>query len=960
MSDSKTWTAKKVRQTFVDFMKAKGHTHWPSSAVVPYNDPTLLFTNAGMNQFKAIFLGQADPKTDLGKLKRAANSQKCIRAGGKHNDLEDVGKDVYHHTFFEMLGNWSFGDYFKEEAIDFAWELLTEVYKIDKSRLYATYFGGKKEQGLEPDLEAKKIWLKYLPEERVLPFGMKDNFWEMGATGPCGPCTEIHYDRIGNRFVPERVNADHPDLVEIWNLVFIQYNREPDSSLRSLPAKSVDTGMGFERLTSVLQDVDSNYDTDIFKGIFAAIQKECGCPEYKRRVGKDDPEFIDMAYRVVADHIRTLTFAITDGAAPGANGRDYVLRRVCRRAVRYGKEKLGAPPLFFNKLVPAVVEGFGEAFPELKKDPKRVQNIILEEEKVFTKTLDKGINFFKKATANLKAGDTLSGQKCANLLTTYGFPEDLTELMAEERGLKVDMEGFKVAMEDHKDRSKGGSGSGNASLRLQAEQVAIIKSKGIALTDDSHKYNWNSTGSGPKCDGTVKAIYLGKADFVERIQRGEKCGLILDNTSFYAEQGGQIYDIGEIKTATGTLRVEDCQVAAGYVLHVGTVKSGSISVGSKCESYVNYGRRALVAKNHTATHLLNYALRDVLKKEVDQKGSLVQAERLRFDFSADRGLKVDEISKVEEVVCKQIDQKYEVFRRPTQIADAKKINGLRAVFGEKYPDPVTVVSVGADVNEILKEPGNEKWQSYSIEFCGGTHVKNIDEIKKFVVIEENSIAAGTRRVVGYTGKNAKTSLEVGMKMEQEAKEFVQLNNLEAIGIAITTIDSKLKNAEADSGVQIPYTVKSRILSYREKLLNSKKKLFKQGDSAAKEASVELAKSLAQEAAEKGAKFVITKLDAGANVSTMNAAIVEFQRIAPGACFLCLSEVKAGGKMAGIAVVPKEFTTKLPANKWLLETLKQCGGKGGGKPNRAQGASKDSTNIDKAVEFGEQMAQGALD
>jgi len=443
-SKSGKWTGPEVRQTFIDFFAKKcGHTFVQSSPVVPHNDPTLLFINAGMNQFKPIFVGQIDPSHPFAKLKRAVNSQKCIRAGGKHNDLEDVGKDVYHHTFFEMLGNWSFGDYFKKEAIAWAWELLTEVYKIDPTRLYATYYGGDPKQPNVPaDDEAKEIWKKYLPESRILPFNMKDNFWEMGDTGPCGPCTEIHYDRIGGRDAAHLVNMDDPDVLEIWNNVFMQFNREVDGSLTDLPAKSVDTGMGFERVASVLMDKRSNYDTDVFAGIFAAIQEKTGARPYSGKVGEDDKDFVDMAYRVIADHIRTLTIALTDGAVPSNDGRGYVLRRILRRAVRFGRDILKAKPGFFHTLVDCVIESLGDAFPSLRKNVDDVKAIIKEEEEQFGRTLDKGIREF---ASRAKKGQ-ITGEDAFLLFTSYGFPIDLTQLMGEEAKVTVDMDGFNAKM----------------------------------------------------------------------------------------------------------------------------------------------------------------------------------------------------------------------------------------------------------------------------------------------------------------------------------------------------------------------------------------------------------------------------------------------------------------------------------------------------------------------------------
>ncbi|VAX40930.1 Alanyl-tRNA synthetase, partial [hydrothermal vent metagenome] len=431
-------TTAQIRQTFLDyFVEQHSHRFVPSSPVIPHDDPTLLFANAGMNQFKPAFLGQVAPGDSLDGVTRAANTQKCIRAGGKHNDLDDVGKDTYHHTFFEMLGNWSFGDYFKAEAIEWAWDLLTRVYGLPGEQMYATYFEGDEKAGLEPDHEARDLWLRYLPPERVLPGNMKDNFWEMGETGPCGPCSELHFDRLGERDAASLVNADDPDVIEIWNLVFIQYDRQTGGSLVNLPAQHVDTGMGLERLASLIQGVTSNYDTDAFTPIFAAIERLTHDTRgYHGKLGADDPDSHDMAYRVIADHIRTLTFAITDGAVPSNEGRGYVLRRILRRGVRFGRQMLNAQTGFFSELVPVVVETMGEAFPELRKNPEQVIEIIKEEEESFGRTLDRGIKRFEEAAA---ANTSITGPDAFQLYDTYGFPLDLTVLMAEERGLTVDV-----------------------------------------------------------------------------------------------------------------------------------------------------------------------------------------------------------------------------------------------------------------------------------------------------------------------------------------------------------------------------------------------------------------------------------------------------------------------------------------------------------------------------------------
>ncbi|KAF3589198.1 hypothetical protein F2Q69_00029676 [Brassica cretica] len=664
------WPAKRVRDTYFDFFKGKGHKFWPSSPVVPHNDPTLLFANAGMNKYKPIFLGAADPNTELSKLTRACNTQKCIRAGGKHNDIDDVGKDTYHNTFFEMLGNWSFRDYFKKEAIEWAWELLTKVYELPADRIYA---------GLLPDHESRDIWLQFLPPARVLPFGCKDNFWEMGDTGPCGPCTEIHYDRVGNRdaaslvnnddltcleiwnlvfiqivlaslalllcspngFImylrtrstrtcvshfPEvvlqshqklndrvgnrdaasLVNNDDPTCLEIWNLVFIQFNREIDGSLKPLPAKLVDTGMGFERLTSVLQNKMSNYDTDVFMPIFDDIQKATGARPYSGKIGLEDVDRVDMAYRVVADHIRTLSFAIADGSCPGNEGREYVLRRILRRAVRYGKEILKAEEGFFNGNM-----------------KKKITEIIKEEEASFCKTLAKDAFI---------------------LWATYGFPIDLTQLMAEEQGLLVDVDGFNKAMKEARDISKN----------------------------------------------------------------------------------------AQNKQAGGTIVMD-----ADAVINV------------------DYERRKLIAPNHTCTHMLNFALKEVLGDHIDQKGKPVDPEDLR---------------KIESIVNTQIKDELEVYSKESVLSEAKRIKGLRAVFGEVYPDPVRVVAIGRRVEDLLADPENDEWSSLSSEFCGGTHITNTREAKAFALLSEEGIAKGIRRIIAVTTKSAFDALNTASLLEKEVDD----------------------------------------------------------------------------------------------------------------------------------------------------------------------------------------------
>ena len=619
-----------------------------SSSVIPHDDPTLLFANAGMNQFKPIFLGTVDPNSDLAKYKRVVNTQKCIRAGGKHNDLDDVGKDVYHHTFFEMLGNWSFGDFFKKEICSWAYELLTQVYHLPKDRIYVTYFGGNAQSGLEPDEECRQIWLDIgLPADRVLPFDMKDNFWEMGETGPCGPCSEIHFDRIGGRDAASLVNMDDPDVLEVWNLVFIQFNRESDSTLKPLPKKHVDTGMGFERIVSVIQQKTSNYDTDVFVPIFESIQKSTGVRPYSGKLGAEDVDGIDMAYRVVADHARTLTIALSDGGRPDNIGRGYVLRRILRRGVRY-IEKLGGKPGVFASLVPVVVQSLGSVFPELNKDPQSVINIINEEETQFLKTLSRGKRLLERTIDKMVAQNqkVLPGDIAWRLYDTYGFPLDLTQLMVEEKGFSVDLNDYESCKARAQLLSQNKTSQTDSGVDLDVHSIAELRdSLKIAVTNDLPKYSYNSVDETPnsvyrfeQCTASVVAIRKNK-QFVNEVQSGQDCGLILDSTNFYAEAGGQEYDTGFITKISNSdeeeteFEVKEVKVHGGYVVHIGLIGCGTLRVGDKVKLQIDEQRRKTIMNNHTGTHVLNFALRSVLSTEPNQKGSLVSSDKLRFDFT---------------------------------------------------------------------------------------------------------------------------------------------------------------------------------------------------------------------------------------------------------------------------------------------------------------------------------------
>uniref|UniRef100_A0A671VCU9 alanine--tRNA ligase n=1 Tax=Sparus aurata TaxID=8175 RepID=A0A671VCU9_SPAAU len=707
-------SAAQIREKFIDFFRRHEHQYVHSSSTIPMDDPTLLFANAGMNQFKPIFLNTIDPSHPMARLQRAANTQKCIRAGGKHNDLDDVGKDVYHHTFFEMLGSWSFGDYFKQLACKMALDLLTQEFGIPIERLYVTYFGGHADAGLEPDLECKQIWIDLgMEEARILPGSMKDNFWEMGDTGPCGPCSEIHYDRIGGRDASHLVNMDDPNVLEIWNLVFIQFNRESETELKPLPKKSIDTGMGLERLVSVLQNKMSNYDTDLFIPYFEAIQKGTGARPYTGKVGAEDADGIDMAYRVLADHARTITIALSDGGRPDNTGRGYVLRRILRRAVRYSHEKLEAQKGFFASLVDVVVESLGDAFPELKKDPDMVKDIINEEEVQFLKTLSRGRRILDRKIMSLGDCKIIPGDTAWLLYDTYGFPLDLTSLIAEEKGMAVDL----AAFEEEKKAAQGAGDEDHIMLDIYA--IEELRNINIPATDDSPKYKYTADEDGKyefeQTSATVLALRRDRA-FCDEVTTGQECGVVLDQTSFYAEQGGQTFDEGYMLreddgTGDVSFTVKNTQVRGGYVLHVGTVY-GTLKVGDQVTLRLDEARRRPIMSNHTATHILNFALRGVLG-EADQRGSLVAADRLRFDFTAKGALSTGEVRAFSPKLCSL----QTVYAMEAPLAQAKAIQGLRAVFDETYPDPVRVVSIGIPVEELVKDPDSAAGSLTSIEFC---------------------------------------------------------------------------------------------------------------------------------------------------------------------------------------------------------------------------------------------------
>uniref|UniRef100_A0A7S4MEB0 Alanine--tRNA ligase n=1 Tax=Odontella aurita TaxID=265563 RepID=A0A7S4MEB0_9STRA len=843
----------------------------------------------------------------------------------------------------------SFGDYFKEGAIDMAWQCLTEEFKLDTSRLYATYFAGDSQTPV--DDEARKIWLKYLPPERVIPCGAEDNFWEMGAVGPCGPCTEIHYDRIGGRDAAALVNADLPDVIEIWNNVFIQYNREADGSLRPLPAQHVDTGMGFERLTSILQGKDSNYDTDIFMPLFAAIQKLTGAPAYSGKVGAEDEGFRDMAYRVVADHIRTLSFAIADGATPSNDGRGYVLRRVLRRAVRYGRQNLGAELGFFSTLVPTLVDLMGGTFPELKKHQAHVTAVIKDEEESFSKTLDKGLLRFKELADRVGDDKVFPGADAHFLYTSMGFPVDLTELMAEELGLTLDREGFDAKMKDEQDKSAEAHrlkmmGKGGKDMRLVAEQTAYLVNKGVDATDDEAKYVWNKDLEGCK----AAALFVGRGETEDGIGFADSItgengavGLILDKTSFYAEAGGQTYDTGVIKTAGGAVvRIDNVQSYGQFVLHVGQVTEGTVALGEELICSVDYVRRTPIASNHTMTHVLNYALRDVLVtkgdnktgQDVDQKGSLVDELKLRFDFSWNGPLKPAQLAAVEDMINSRISAGVPIQSFVAPLEDAKQISSLRAVFGEVYPDPVRVVSVSPEpIPEILQNPQDGQWLQYSVEFCGGTHLSNTKEAEMFVLLKEEGIAKGVRRITAVTGGDAKAAGERADEFEGRLKEAGALPGAE-LEAGVKKLSEELK----DLSISV-----ARKDGFKTELgkLTKKAMAWKKEQAAAR--TKEVVEQLVSAANEAGGNKIALRIDFGIDGKVAKSVAQSFAKKVKDKAFLLITADESSGRFMVVASAPKGMKDPVDCKAWCQAATEGTGAKGGGKKDLAQ---FNATGIEK--------------
>lgn len=770
-----------------------------------------------------------------------------------------------------MLGNWSFGDYFKKGAIQFSWELLTKVYGLEPDRLYVTYFEGLESGGLEPDLEAKDIWKSVgVPEDHILPGDMKDNFWEMGDQGPCGPCSEVHYDRIGGRNAAHLVNQDDPNVIEIWNNVFIQYNRGPDKSLKPLPNKHVDTGLGYERLVSVLQKKMSNYDTDVFAPLFESIRRVTGAREYRGKFGNEDPDGIDTAYRVVADHVRTLTFAITDGATPNNEGRGYVVRRVLRRGARYARKYFNSEiGDFFSKIVPTLVQQMADQFPEIKKKESDVIEILKEEEESFAKTLDRGEKQFEfyAQRSKLKESTKLHGADVWRLYDTFGFPVDLTRLMAEERGLTIDDTEFDDARLKAKEASRGEKKAASELLKLDVHDLdRLNRMNDVLPTDDSAKF-----GRG-NITAQIKAVYHAKQFLqgTKEIHAGDQVGLITDRTNFYAEQGGQENDTGKIIIdGVAELEVDNVQAYAGYVLHTGYMKYGSLSVGDEVICEYDELRRWPIRNNHTGTHILNYALREVLGDGIDQKGSLVAPEKLRFDFSHRSGISIEELEKIEDISTRYIRQNCEVYAKDVPLATAKEINGLRAVFGETYPDPVRVVSVGVPVEELLSNVKDPKWRDVSVELCGGTHVQETGVIKELIVIEEGGIAKGIRRIVAVTGEDAYT-------VQRIAKEFGErISRLERMPHGHEK-EQELKSTQADlNQLSISWITKSKLRDEFAKIVKAQLEEQKALQKADAKKALDAITSFFNE--NKDRKDFVAKVPVTANQKAISEAVNHVQK-----------------------------------------------------------------------------------
>ncbi len=873
--------SKKVREKFFSFFESKQHKIVDSAPMVIKDDPTLMFTNAGMNQFKDIFLN-----TRKADNKRIANTQKCLRVSGKHNDIEDVGHDTYHHTMFEMLGNWSFGDYFKEEAIAWAWELLTDVYDIEKDRLYVTVFGGDKDENLDVDKEAEEIWQKHIAKDRILYGSKKDNFWEMGDSGPCGPCSEIHVDLRDNnerqaKDAKELVNMDHPEVIEIWNLVFIQYNRKSDYSLEQLPAQHVDTGMGFERLCMVLQHKKSNYDTDIFTRIIHEISVLS-----KIKYGESDKT--DIAMRVVADHLRAVAFAIADGQLPSNVKAGYVIRRILRRAVRYGYSFLGFREAFIHQFVPALIEVMGDVFPELKSQQNFIESVIKEEEKVFLRTLEKGIKLIEQRLADVKkyGKNIISGDIAFTLYDTYGFPLDLTELIARENGINVDIIGFNKEMEKQKSR-------GRADAEQDAEDWTIVREH------DGFEFKGYDNS---QC--TVKITKYRKIS----VKNKDIYQMVFDVSPFYAEAGGQVGDTGIITDGTEKIRISNTITEHNTSIHI----ADKLPKNPEAEftAIPDSEKRIDTARNHSATHLMHHALRKTLGEHVEQKGSLVDENRLRFDFSHFNKLSKEEIREIEKQVNAVVRSNINIEEhRSIAISDAKNMGAI-SLFGEKYGDSVRVIKFGE-----------------AIELCGGTHVKASGDIGFFKITSEGAIAAGVRRIEAVTGAKAEELIFEQFDLNDEIKNL--LENPKSISSAVSI------------------------------MMEQNKKLAKKLEEYKKTELQNITKQILSNTKPSDGITLISEL---VNVSDP-ADLKEICARIRGSLnsFVCILGAETDNKPSLIIAVSEDLVTnkKLHAGNIIREAAKEIKGGGGGQAFLATAGGSDVNGLKNALLKAESLVKNIL-
>lgn len=857
-----------IRQAFLDFFHSKGHQVVASSSLVPNNDPTLLFTNAGMNQFKDVFLG-----LDKRNYSRATTSQRCVRAGGKHNDLENVGYTARHHTFFEMLGNFSFGDYFKHDAIQFAWELLTgeNWFALPKERLWVTVY--------ETDDEAYEIWEKEvgIPRERIIRIGdnkgapyASDNFWQMGDTGPCGPCTEIFYDHGDHIWggPPGSPEEDGDRYIEIWNIVFMQFNRQAEGTMEPLPKPSVDTGMGLERIAAVLQHVNSNYDIDLFRTLIEAVAKVTGATELGNK-----------SLRVIADHIRSCAFLVADGVLPSNENRGYVLRRIIRRAVRHGN-MLGAKETFFYKLVGPLIEVMGSAGEELKRQQAQVEQVLKTEEEQFARTLERGLALLDEELAKLQ-GDTLDGETAFRLYDTYGFPVDLTADVCRERNIKVDEAGFEAAMEEQRRRAREASGFG-------ADYNAMIR---VDSASEFKGYDHL------ELNGKVTALFVdGKA--VEAINAGQEAVVVLDQTPFYAESGGQVGDKGELKGAGFTFAVDDTQKYGQAIGHLGKLSAGALKVGDAVQADVDEARRARIRLNHSATHLMHAALRQVLGTHVAQKGSLVSDKVLRFDFSHNEAMKPSEIREVEDLVNAQIRRNLPIETNIMDL-DAAKAKGAMALFGEKYDERVRVLSMG----------------DFSTELCGGTHASRTGDIGLFRIISESGTAAGIRRIEAVTGEGAMATVHA---------QSDRLNDIAHL----------LKGDSQNLG--------DKVRAVLERTRQLEKELQQLKDQAAAQESANLSSKAVDL---NGVKLLVSEL-AGIEPKMLRTMVDDLKNQL-GSTVIVLATV-VEGKVSLIAGVSKDVTDRVKAGELIGMVAQQVGGKGGGRPDMAQAGGTDAAALPAAL------------